>query len=138
MLRELRGHTHGLTAATFSLFNASRDGGRIIDVYAAATSWVENAVTWTNQPGTSGTATASTTTGIAGLQQWSVLTQVQAQYAGTNNGFILRDRTENDAARPLQDYQSREGTPMPQLVINVRAASGNGFSRPPDSHTRNR
>ncbi len=38
-------------------------------------------------------------------------------YAGTNNGFGLSDQTENGAVFD-QQYSSREGADIPQLIVN--------------------
>ena len=53
----------------------------------------------------------------AGWQVWTVTTQVQGMYAGTNNGFGLSDQTENGAVFD-QQYSSREGADIPQLIVN--------------------
>ena len=51
--------------------------------------------------------------------QWDVLAQVQAMYAGTNYGFLVKDQTENGAG-VLQQFDSREAaTNKPQLVLTV-------------------
>ena len=77
--------------------------------------WSEGAVTWQNQPATAGTA-AVTTSG-SGYREWNVTSQVQAMYgAGTNNGFLIRDASENNDAE--QQFRSREaGSEPPQLVL---------------------
>ncbi len=106
-----------LTAGTLRLYNTSPSSGRIIDVYRANTAWVETTVTWSTQPATTGTAVGSTTVASAGYQQWTVTAQVLAHYT-TNNGFLVRDRTESVAASPQQNYLSREsGSNRPQLVL---------------------
>jgi hypothetical protein len=107
-----------VTAATLSLYNQSPTPARVIEVSAAATSWTEDAVTWNTQPATTGTAATSITVVGAGAQSWTVTSLVQAQYSGSNNGFVLRDRTENAAVSSNQIYRSREsGSNPPQLVI---------------------
>ena len=43
-------------------------------------------------------------------------------YSGTNNGFLIRDSSENDDAE--QQYNSREkGSDRPELVITFKPAS---------------
>lgn len=50
--------------------------------------------------------------------QWNVLGIVQAQYAGANNGFLLRDASESGGGNE-QGLHSREKAPdnPPQLVV---------------------
>ena len=46
---------------------------------------------------------------------------VAAQYSGTNNGFLIRDASENQDAE--QQYHSREkGSDTPQLVVTFKPA----------------
>ncbi|MDP9428299.1 MAG: DNRLRE domain-containing protein [Actinomycetota bacterium] len=57
--------------------------------------------------GTTGTpATASSATGWV---EFDTTTIVQAQYAGTNHGFLIRDGAEDDASAQQHVYSSREG-----------------------------
>ena len=110
-----------VTAATLRLYANSSIAGRTIDVYRAAAPWNEGTVTWNTRPGTTGTAVGSASLGAAGWQQWTVTTQVIAQYT-TNDGFVVRDSTESQNPGQLQQiYRSREasGTPnnRPELVV---------------------
>lgn len=110
-----------VTASTLRLYNSSPVGGRVIGAYEAAATpaWTETGVTWANSPATAGTAATSTAASTAGWQTWTVTTQVQAQYAGPNSGFVIRDQTETSAAGPQQSYISREGgaTLRPELIV---------------------
>ena len=109
-----------LTAATLRLYNNSPLPGRTIAVYQAdpaAPAWTENGVTWVNQPPTAGTAVTSVTA-AAGWQQWAVTAQVHAHYADPNNGFLIRDQTENHPGGPRQSYLSRESGSDPALVLS--------------------
>jgi large repetitive protein len=75
-------------------------------------------VTWANQPATSGTA-ATTASGF-GYREWTVTGQLQSMYApGANNGFLIRDATENGGGLD-QGFHSREkgADNPPQLVIS--------------------
>lgn len=101
-----------LSQATLRFFAASAVTGRTIDAYRAGGAWTETGVTWTNAPATAGTGSSSAS--AAGALAWDVTTQTSAMYSGTNNGYILRDSAEGDAASPEQKYQAREGTPTPQ------------------------
>ncbi len=50
--------------------------------------------------------------------QWTVTTQVQGIYGGTNYGFKIKDATENAAAGPEQQFDSREaGSNPPELIV---------------------
>jgi hypothetical protein len=97
------------TGASVRLNSTAATAGRTIDLYRAGGAWTENAVTWNTAPATAGTATGRASG--AGINTWDATAHVQAMYAGTNNGFILRDQTEGTAAAPEQTYQAREGTP---------------------------
>jgi hypothetical protein len=109
-----------VTSATLRLYNESPRGGRSIQALRITAAWTENAVTWTNQPTTTGAAAVSTSPATAGLQSWTVTSQVQAMYTSGNQGLLLRDATEGDAPGPQQKYQSREtGVSFdPELIVN--------------------
>ena len=110
-----------LAVATLRLNNTAGAAGRTIDVYRAAASWTETGVTWNNQPAATGTAVGAASSSSTGWRTWDVLAHVQAMYSGANNGFVLRDRTEDAAASPEQKYQSREGSPNdPELVLTFQ------------------
>lgn len=107
-----------VTGATLRLFAESEQGTRVIQAFRASGFWTENAVTWSNQPGTTGAAAASTS-GL-GWTTWDVTAQVQAMYVGTNFGFVLQDQTEgaSDLVGFTQTYASREGAPNdPELIV---------------------
>jgi hypothetical protein len=107
-----------LTAATLRLYNLSGVAGRTIDVYRAAASWTETGVTWNNQPAVTGTAVGAASSSSTGYRTWDILAHAQALYSGTNNGFVVRDRTEDAGTSPEQKYQSREGgSNDPELVL---------------------
>jgi hypothetical protein len=60
-----------------------------------------------------------TTTSGSGYRSWTVTTMVGSMYSGTNNGFLIRDATENQDAE--QQFHSREkGESPPQLVVTFR------------------
>jgi hypothetical protein len=62
---------------------------------------------------------SATETSGTGWRQWTVTAQVQSMYAGSNDGFMVRDQTENSGgAGQLQTFRSRESaTNPPQLVL---------------------
>ena len=103
-----------------NLFAASSAGGRTLQALQVAGPWVEGAVTWANQPATTGVV-ASTSSG-SGYRQWDVTAQVQAMLAsGANHGFLIRDAAEGQDAE--QQFHSREkGESPPQLIVTYVAA----------------
>jgi hypothetical protein len=105
-----------LTAATLRLHNRAPISGRTLGAYANAAAWTESGVTWANQPVTTGAASTAVTPASAAWMQWDVTTQVQGMYSGSNNGFKVRDQTENQDA--AQQFDGREaGVNMPELVV---------------------
>ena len=107
-------------SATLRLYAASSRTGRTLQALQVHSSWTENSVTWNNQPATTGAA-ATTSSGI-GWREWNVAAIVQAMYdSGMNNGFLLRDATENNDAE--QQFHGREkGESIPQLLITFGPA----------------
>ena len=104
-----------VASATLRLYASSYKDGRTLQALAVGSAWVENVVTWGNQPGTSGAA-ATTTSGF-GLREWTVTTQVQAMYTGANNGFLVRDASESQGGFD-QGFHSREkGTDNPPKLV---------------------
>jgi large repetitive protein len=107
-----------VVTAKLRLYASSYKDGRTLQAIPLGASWLESSVTWNNQPATSGTA-ASTTSGF-GYREWAVTSQVQAMYApGANNGFLIRDASENGGGLD-QGLHSREKLTdnPPQLVIS--------------------
>jgi hypothetical protein len=104
-----------VTDATLRLYAKSSANGRVIDAFQVAAAWTEAAVTWNNQPATTGTG-ASNLSG-SGWQSWPVTAHVQAMYAGSNLGFILIDASEDLPGGRTQVYASREDTNDPELVV---------------------
>jgi large repetitive protein len=105
-----------LTQAQLRLYAASSTAGRTLQALRINAAWTENGVTWSNQPATTGTA--ATTTSGTGYRTWTVTTQVAAMYSGANNGFLIRDATENGTGQE-QQFHAREngaGNP-PQLIL---------------------
>jgi hypothetical protein len=104
-----------LQSATLQMYAKSAVNGRTLQAFAlVGTAWTENGVTWANQPTTSGAA--ATSTSGAGWRNWAVAAQVGAMYAGTNNGLLIRDASENNDHE--QQFDSREsGANAPRLVL---------------------
>lgn len=105
-----------VTLAKLRLYAGSATAGRTLQALRIAASWTENGVTWANQPSTTGAA--ATTASGDGWREWTVTSQVQAMYSGSNNGFLVRDQTE-DGLGEEQQLHSRENAPdnPPELVI---------------------
>ncbi len=104
-----------LTAATLRLRTTTARTGRTYRAYQVAAAWTETGVTWTNQPATTGTAVTAPT--ASGWVSWTVTVEVQAMYAGSNFGFLIRDAAESTSTTFTNIYSSRTGTYPPQLVI---------------------
>ena len=110
-----------ITAATLRLYASGPTAGRTIDVYRVdpAGTWSEAATNWNNFPATTGVAVGSASLGSVGWQQWTVTTMVTAFYAGTNSGFLVRDRVEGGGGI-WQLWSARENGTVanrPQLVL---------------------
>jgi hypothetical protein len=109
-----------VTAATLRLYANSPVAGATIDAYRAdptAPLWTEAGLTWNTLPAPAGTAVGSASLGVVGWQQWTVTSHVQTLYTTANNGFLLKDRTENAATGRWQLYDSDEATNKPELLI---------------------
>jgi hypothetical protein len=104
-----------VTAATLRGYASSAATGRTLEAIRLAAAWTELGVNWTNQPGTTGAA--ATKSSIVGWVEWDVVSQVQAMYSGTNNGFLIRDAAENAVSAQDQSMHPRENTNDPQLVV---------------------
>jgi hypothetical protein len=107
-------------SATLRLYASSAAGGRTLQVVRLNGSWTEGGVTWQNQPATTGSA--ATTSSGTGYRDWNVAGQVQAMYTGANNGFLVRDASENQDAE--QQFHSREKSDnRPLLVLEFGGGS---------------
>jgi hypothetical protein len=109
-----------LTGADLRLYATNPASGRTIQALRLNGTWTETGVTNSNLPSTTGSAVASTSLSNPAFQEWGVLTAVQAMYAGTNNGFLIKDSVDSAVLSVQQVFQSRNGTPDgqdPQLVL---------------------
>ena len=104
-----------VTGATLRLYTTSGAAGRTLEVGLVSSSWTETTVTWNNQPATSGSA--ATTASGTGWRELDVAAHVQTMYGGSNNGWLLRDASENSGTIMDQVIHPRENTNAPQLVI---------------------
>ncbi len=114
-----------VTDASLRLFAGSSTNGRTLQAVQVTAPWTESGVTWSNQPASGGPA--ATVASGSGWRQWSVAGQVNAMYAGTNHGFLIRDAAENGGGAN-QAFHSREKAPdnPPQLVLTIGPATGGG------------
>ena len=106
-------------SAKLRLFASSWRDGRTLEALRISGAWTEGAVTWQNQPTTTGAA--ATTAAGSGYREWDVKSQVTGMYAsGSAQGFLIRDAAENQDAE--QQFFSREkGESPPQLVVTFGA-----------------
>jgi hypothetical protein len=112
-----------LAAAQLRLRASTPTNGRIVDVYRAdpaqSPQWVAGTLSWSNQPDVAGTPSGSASLSGPGVQTWDVTAHTQALYGGTNNGFVLKDRTEGQPGSFPQAYdeQSTVGGTVPVLRL---------------------
>jgi hypothetical protein len=101
------------------MYSGSYKEGRTLQAFRLGATWMENSVTWNNQPATTGTAVSAQSRTSPGYVEWAVTAQVQAMYTGTNGGFLIRDASESGSGFE-QSFNSREkGTDNPpQLVVD--------------------
>jgi hypothetical protein len=90
--------------------------GRTLEASRITGAWSENTVTWNNQPIFTPTDRATAASG-SGTIDFNVTAQLASMYAGTNNGFLIRDGAE-DGFGAIQVYSSREaGANGPKLIV---------------------
>jgi hypothetical protein len=112
-----------LSAAQLRLRASAPTAGRIVDVYRAdpaqSPQWAAGTLSWSNQPALAGTPAGSASLGAPGVQTWDVTAHTQALYGGPNNGFVLKDRTEDEPGpfRQAYDEQSTVGGTVPVLRL---------------------
>jgi signal peptidase I len=88
--------------------------GRTLHAKRATAAWGEMTATWNNMPATTDVGLAATPSS-GGQVNFDVTAQVASMYAGTNNGFLIRDSVENFFG--TQIYYAREGGNAPSLTI---------------------
>ena len=104
-----------VTGATLRLWAASAATGQTLQALRLNAGWTESGVTWSNQPATTGTA--ATATSVSGWNQWTVTSQVQGMYAGSNNGFLVRFAVETSPVAEMQLHARDKGSQPPELRI---------------------
>lgn len=104
-----------VTSASLQLNAWFSEGPRTIETYRAGSSWSSTSVTWNTQPATTGTP--ATSASGTGWRSWDVRSHVQALYVGPNNGFILKDSSENGAALTQAYYALGNAGAEPKLSV---------------------
>ena len=109
-----------ITGATLRLHAASSQGPGTILVHRASTTWASATNTWNTvpRPAPAGAAVGATA-GAAGWHEWTVTTLTRELYAGTNDGFLVKDAVETNPARATI-YESLDSLTVanrPQLVL---------------------
>lgn len=104
-----------VTLAILRLNASSSAAGRTLQARTITATWTEGGVTWLNQPG-SGAPVADATSGT-GWVEWTVTAAVEQMYTGSNEGFLVRDLSEDSVLGQTQVFSSREGANLPELVI---------------------
>jgi hypothetical protein len=110
-----------IASATLRMFAPSAVSGRTLQALQLGGAWTENAITWGNQPATTGPA--ATLASGTGNRDWLVTSQVRGIFAaGANYGFLIRDAAESGAGFE-QSFHSREsGSNRPTLIVQYTQA----------------
>jgi hypothetical protein len=110
-----------VTSATLTIRTSSPTAGAIIEAYRANAAWNPATMTWnTGRVGFTGTPAPTDSRSTAGLQTWDVTTLTRELYAGTNNGFALKDSIDNAGYIRSQTWDSMEvGTPDNRPKLDV-------------------
>ena len=110
-----------LTSSLSVYLATAPTASRTYDLHQITAGWTELGLTWSNQPATAASATASVSTGTTGgvTLAASVLSDVSAFVAGTatNNGWQIKDRTEGGLTAREGQFSSREGSTPPSLIV---------------------
>jgi hypothetical protein len=110
-------------SATLRLYAASWKNNRTLQVFRLNGNWTEMGVTWSNQPGVTGSAV--TTTSGSGWRTWNVTAMVQTMLTtGVNNGFLVRDASESGGGAEQQFHAREKGNNIPVLIITLAPAGG--------------
>jgi hypothetical protein len=114
-----------VVSGSLRLFLSTAPGAtRTYQAFRATASWVETSLTWNNQPGVAGAATATTSTGTTSgvTLSWDVVSDVRSFVSGsvTNNGWRVNDSAESSAPARTGTFATREAgtaSQRPSLVI---------------------
>ena len=115
------GVTGTVQSATLRLF-VRNSSANAPSLYFTANTWTETGITWNNKPAATGPAIADVTTATNGTwSEYDLTGDITGN--GTYNFVLLPDGTDG-----IQ-YDSREGTSPPQLVLN--GGGGGPTNAPP-------
>jgi hypothetical protein len=107
-----------VTSATLRLHaSAVSATERTLEALQVADDWSEGAVNWSNQPTTIGGAALTASGTGAGYREWNVSSQLRSMYAGSNNGFLIRDAGENYGGAEQQFHSREHAANRPELVV---------------------
>lgn len=113
-----------VTSATLKLFMyTAPTASRTYEAHRVTGAWTETGVTWTNQPTTAASATATASTGTTAnvTLSWNVTSDVQTFVDGTSNlGWRIKDQTESSATARLGQFRSAEyGTAVQRPALDI-------------------
>lgn len=124
-------------------------GGATVDVHRVLQHWTEAEVTWVCADGHEGwdmstgagsiwqtahTARTTITNGQTGVVRLDVTADVAAFLSGqANHGWVIKRTSEGTAEPGRISFASREGTPLPRLIIRLMADSGQVSLEAPDT-----
>jgi len=101
-----------VNSANLSLYLSTAPAeSRTHDAHRVTSLWAEGTVTWTGEPTFDGTATASTSTGIADgvWLMWDVTADISAYIGGTTNyGWLIKDSVEGITKAWEGSYATKE------------------------------
>ena len=115
-------------SAILRLYSPSATAGRTLQTYRVDEAWTEAGVNWDSQPSTAGSP--ATATSGTGYREWTVTDLVHAMYAGSNNGFLIRDAAEGAAGIEQQFHAREKNENVPQLVLTFAPQSGGAVGGP--------
>jgi hypothetical protein len=109
-----------VTDAEFQAYQVYAGGRDPVDVraYRVQDSWAEGTVTWNNQPAVGGPATTAALGTGTGYQSWDVTQVVTGWLEGELNNYGLELRGPEEAPEWWRDFESRENTHPPRLVVH--------------------
>lgn len=105
---------------TLNLNKSSSGHGSTYSVYNVAAAWTDTTVTWNNQPATAGSpVSGSSANGVNKSVTWDVSTLVSAQYAGSNNGLLIKDAGDGSASAStsFSSNEANQAADRPTLEI---------------------
>ena len=117
-----------LQSATLRLYASAGADGRTLQALRLASSWTETAVTWNNQPGTTGAAATTPSNAGAGHRSWDVTAQIAAMDASTNHGFLIRDAVEGNGGSEHQFHSKEKSDNQPQIVYRFAPVAGSAVN----------